>query len=145
MHVLWSSPRYLLRYHSLVHSKNNSYFVGIAPICDVELTCIFWPVFTFVHCIEDSYQYYKIIFLIHICFQMLLSWHWIMFCALFWCRIWKCTFCRYIYNFPVSTHSDEQHHHLTTLPLYRLHTADIERLSSIRSWIIVVSEIANLI
>ena len=26
-------------------------------------------------------------FLIHICFQMLLSWHWIMFCTLFWCII----------------------------------------------------------
>ena len=28
-------------------------------------------------------------FLIHIYFKMLLSWHWIMFCALFWCKIRK--------------------------------------------------------
>ena len=33
-----SSPRCPLRSHSLVNIKNNSYFVGIGPICDVELS-----------------------------------------------------------------------------------------------------------
>ena len=41
----WSIPRCPLRYHYLVHSENNSYFVLIAPIRDVELTYIFRPVF----------------------------------------------------------------------------------------------------
>ena len=35
-----------LWYHYLVHSKNNSFFVGIGPILDKELTCIFRPVFS---------------------------------------------------------------------------------------------------
>ena len=51
-----------LRYHSLVHSENNSYFVGIGPIRDIELTCIFQPIFIFVRCIKDRSQYYKIFF-----------------------------------------------------------------------------------
>ena len=36
-----SSPRLPLRYNFLVHSEKHSYFVGIGPICDVELTCKF--------------------------------------------------------------------------------------------------------
>ena len=36
-----SSPICILRYHSLIHIKNNSYFVGIGPIRDIELICIF--------------------------------------------------------------------------------------------------------
>ena len=42
--------------------RKNSYFFGIVPICDVELTCIFQPVFPFVHWIEDRSQYYNINF-----------------------------------------------------------------------------------
>ena len=34
-----------LQYHYVVHSENNSYFFGIGPILDVELTCIFRPRF----------------------------------------------------------------------------------------------------
>ena len=40
-----SSPRCPLRSHYLVHSENNSYFLGIGPIRDVDLTCIFRPLF----------------------------------------------------------------------------------------------------
>ena len=39
--VTWSSPRCPLWSNSLVHSKNNSYFVIIGPIRYVDLTCIF--------------------------------------------------------------------------------------------------------
>ena len=39
--LTWSIPRRPLRSHSLVHSENNYYFLGIGPIRDVELTCIF--------------------------------------------------------------------------------------------------------
>ena len=86
--MMWSSPRCPLQYHSLVHSENNSYFLGIGPIHYVDLTCIFRLFFPFyvVPKIGLSTITY---FLIYICFQMLLSWHWIMFCTLFWCRIWK--------------------------------------------------------
>ena len=44
IHMVWSSPRCLLQSHYMVHSENNSYFVWIGPIRDLELTCIFWPV-----------------------------------------------------------------------------------------------------
>ena len=43
-YMTWSRPRFNLRYNSLVHSKNNDYFVGMGPIRDIELTCIFRPV-----------------------------------------------------------------------------------------------------
>ena len=36
-----SSTRCPLRSHSLVHSENNYYFVGIWPICDIELIYFF--------------------------------------------------------------------------------------------------------
>ena len=36
-----SIPRCPLRYNSLVYSGKNSYYVGIGPIVDVELTCKF--------------------------------------------------------------------------------------------------------
>ena len=39
--MMWYSPNRPLRSHSLVHSENNSYFVVIGPIRDVELTYIF--------------------------------------------------------------------------------------------------------
>ena len=44
--VVGSIPRCPLQYHSLVHSENNSCFIGIVPIRDVELTCIFRSGFT---------------------------------------------------------------------------------------------------
>ena len=40
-----SSPRCPIQSHSLVHSENNSYFFGIRPIGDVDLTCKFRPEF----------------------------------------------------------------------------------------------------
>ena len=43
-HVTWSIPICPLRSHSMIHSKNNSYFVRIWPIFDIELICLFWPV-----------------------------------------------------------------------------------------------------
>ena len=56
-----SSRRFPLQYHYLVHSKNNSYFVGIGPIRDIELICIF-DLFFLVSWIEDRSNYYKINF-----------------------------------------------------------------------------------
>ena len=40
-----SSPRCPLKYHSLVCIKNYLFCVGIGPISDIELICIFWIVF----------------------------------------------------------------------------------------------------
>ena len=60
--LMWYSPRCSLWSHYLIHSENNSYFVGIGPTCDVVLTCIFRPSFSFVYFIEDRSQYYNINF-----------------------------------------------------------------------------------
>ena len=38
-----SSPRCPLWSHYLVHIKNNSYFLGIGPIRDIDLICIYRP------------------------------------------------------------------------------------------------------
>ena len=51
-----------LQSHSLVHSENNSYFVGIGPICDIDLICVFHLLLLFVCWIEDRSKYYKINF-----------------------------------------------------------------------------------
>ena len=40
-HMTGSIPRCPLQSHYLVHRENNSYFVGIGPICDIDLICIF--------------------------------------------------------------------------------------------------------
>ena len=55
----WSTPRCPLRSHYLVHRKKNSYFLGIGPILDVELTCMFRPIFLIVYCTENRYQDYN--------------------------------------------------------------------------------------
>ena len=60
--MTWSIPRCPPQSHFQVYCKNNSYFVGVGLICDVELTCAFWPFFSFVRCIKDMSQYYKITF-----------------------------------------------------------------------------------
>ena len=60
-------------HHSLVHSENNSYFVGIGPIFDVEITCIFRPVFLPLYILLNIGISTITLFLLHICFQMLLS------------------------------------------------------------------------
>ena len=44
LYMIWYRPRCSLRYHFMVHIENISYFVGIGPIRDVELTYIFRPV-----------------------------------------------------------------------------------------------------
>ena len=62
--MTWSSPRCPHQYHYLVHRKQ-FYFVGIGPICEVELTRIFGHVLLFVRCIEDRSQYYNIFLNIH--------------------------------------------------------------------------------
>ena len=104
------------------------------------LTC-FPP---FVRCIGDRSQYYKIFLNTHI-FQMLLSWHWIIFVPYFGAESIKCTFWRYISISPASTHINGQHNHLATLLLYHLHTENIEMRGYIRGRPIVVREIVTLI
>ena len=100
-----SSPTFPLRSHSLVHSKNNSHFVGIGPICDIESTCIFCPIFSLCNLYIRYVSLLLNKFLIHICYQMLLSWHWIMFCVLFWCRIWNNAHCVGIYIYSLHQHT----------------------------------------
>ena len=56
-----------------------------------------------------------------------------------------CTFWSYIYIYSASTYSDKKQHHFTTLPLYHLHTENIERQDYIRGQKIVVREIVALI
>ena len=46
----------------LWYIAKNSYFVGIGPILDVELTCIFDLDLPFVRSIKDMYQCYNINF-----------------------------------------------------------------------------------
>ena len=69
----WSIPKFRFQSHSLVHNETNSYFFGIGPISDVDLTCIFRTVspLYMLHQIQVSVLQNKI--LIHICFQILLS------------------------------------------------------------------------
>ena len=81
--------------------------------------------FPFVRFIEDRYQWYKIIFNTNLFSNVV-----IMTLNYFLCPISaqnpdKCTFWRYMYISPASTHRDKQQHHSTTLPLYHLHTANI--------------------
>ena len=45
----------------------------------------------------------------------------------------KCSFWSFISISPASTHSDEQHHHLTTFPSYHPYRANIERQGFIMS------------
>ena len=54
------SPRFPIWYHSLVCIKNYLFVVGIGPICDKDLVCIFWSIYFFVRLIEDRYKYYNI-------------------------------------------------------------------------------------
>ena len=140
-----SSPRCPIWFHYLVNSKNNSYFVGIGPICDIELTCIFWLVFLFVRCIKYRSQYYKIVFNTHLfsdVFIMTLNY---VLCPILVQNLEKCTFSGYISILPASTHRYKKHQRSTSLPLYLLHTEKIERRSFIGGWLIVVREIATLI
>ena len=136
-YMTWSRPSFPLWYHYLVHSENNSYFVVIVPICDVEHTCIFWPVFSFVHCIKDRYQYYTMIFITHLFSNVVIMTLNYVLCPILVKNLEKCTFWRYIYISHASTHSDDQQHHLTTLQLYHLHTENIEVCGSIRGRTIV--------
>ena len=56
-----SSPRRPLYSHSLVCSEDYLFIVGIGPIRDKNLTCIFFDKFLlFGSSIEDRYIYYKI-------------------------------------------------------------------------------------
>ena len=128
--MTWSIPIRPLQYHSLVHSNNNSYFFLMESILDVKLTCIFLPVSPLCTLYRRQFSVLQHKFLIHICFLMLLWWHWIMFCTLFWCRI---RFLRFISTFPTSTYIDEQQHHSTTLPSYHLYRDNIEQQGFITS------------
>ena len=57
-----SSPICPLQYYFLVHIKNNSYFVGIGPIHDIDLIFFFGLFLLFVRWIKDRSEYYKINF-----------------------------------------------------------------------------------
>ena len=48
-----------------------------------------------------------------------------------------------LYQHTLTSNSTIRQHHSTTLPLYHLHTANIEIWSSISGWLIVVREIVN--
>ena len=51
LHMTWSSPRFPLCSHSMVHSKNNSYFVGIKPLLEQDLIKLFYNDIYLVHVI----------------------------------------------------------------------------------------------
>ena len=85
--MTWSSRRPPPQYNSIVHSKTNFYFLGIGPICYVDLTCIFRPVSPPLYVVSKIGLINNV--LIHISFQIFLSWHCIIFCDLFLCRIRK--------------------------------------------------------
>ena len=112
-----SSPRCPIWFHYLVNSKNNSYFVGIGPICDIELTCIFWLVFLFVRCIKYRSQYYKIIFNTHL-FSDVVIMTLNYFCDLFWCKIWKNAHFLVIYLFYLHQHTDTRNINIQPHSLY---------------------------
>ena len=145
IHMTWSSPRCPLLSYFLVHSKNNSYFVVIWPIRDVELTCIFEMFFPSVGCIEDRSQCYKIFFNTDLFLNVVFMTLNYFLCPILVQNPQKCTFWRYISIYPASTHSNKQHHHLMILPLYHLHTADIDRRGYIRGRTILVREIMTMI
>ena len=102
-YVTWSSPICLIWYHYWVHSKKKTYFLEIGPIRYVKLTCIFLPFLSLY--VVSKIGLGTIYFLIHTCFQMLSSWNWIMFCALFWCIIRKNVYFEVIYLFPLHQHT----------------------------------------
>ena len=59
MQLTGSRPRCTLQYQSLVCIEKYLFNVGIRPICDKEIKCIFRPVYFFVRWIEYSSKYYK--------------------------------------------------------------------------------------
>ena len=99
----------------------------------------------FVCCIEDRSQYYKIIFNTHLFSNIITMTLHDVLCPIWVQNLKKCTYWRCISISPASTHSGEQHHHSTTIPLYHLHTANIERQGSIRGRHFVVRETVTLI
>ena len=144
--MTWSIRRFPLQYHSLVHSKNNSYFLGIGPIRDIRFTCIFRPI-CFPLCVVSKIGLSTIryFFNTHMFSNVVIMTLNYLLCHISVQNLENFTFCRYIYILPASTHSNKQRHYLTTLPLYHLHTSNIERRSLIGSFLIVVKEIATLI
>ena len=102
--ITWYSPRCPLRYHSLVHRKNNPYFVEIWPICDKYLTYIF-DLFLPLYVVPKIGLSTIRLFLIRIYFQMLQPWHWIIFFALFWYRICENAHFIVIYLFSLHWHT----------------------------------------
>ena len=115
--------------------QKHSYFVGIGPICDVEITCIFWPVPPFVSCIKDRPHYYNINFNIHLFSNVVIMTLTYVLYPILVQNPEKCSFWRFISIYPASTHRNEQHHHSTILPSYHLYRANIEQrviITSIR-------------
>ena len=53
LYNMWYIPRCLLRSNSLVHSKTNSYFVGIPSIRDIELKLFFLTCFPPLHVVSN--------------------------------------------------------------------------------------------
>ena len=93
----WCGPaQYFPFYLILCYIAKHSYFVGIGPICYIELTCILTPPPPLSIGSNIGLKTMRYFFNAHI-FQMLLSWHLIMFYALFGAEYGKCTVCIYIY------------------------------------------------
>ena len=87
--MTWSIPRRPSLSHSLVNIENNSHFVVIRPIRDVDSQMYISTYFPPLYVVLKIGLITIRSFLILICFQIFFSWHWIMFCNLFRCRIRK--------------------------------------------------------
>ena len=138
-------PRCPLRYHYLVHSKKillcrnrtNSWCRSHMYI----LTC-FAPLYVVLKIVISTIRYFFNARLFSNVVIMTLNY---VLCPISVQNPEKCTFWRYIYISPASTHSDEKHNHSTKLPLYNLHKAYIERRWYIRSRTIIVRKIVTLV
>ena len=104
--TLWRGPDQDVPFDIILwYIAKKSCFLGIGPIRDVELTCIFRLVSSL--CTLNP-RYVSVLyhnFLMHIFFQMLLSWHWIMFCTLFWWKIWNNVHFESLYLFTLNQHT----------------------------------------
>ena len=100
--------------------------------------------FSFVRCIEDRSQYYRIIFNTHLFSNVVIMTLNYVLCPILVHNPENSHF-ESIYVSPASTHINEKHHYYMTLPLYHLHTVNIEIRGSFRCWPIVVREILTLI
>ena len=141
----WSSPRHPLRSHYLVHNekillcrnRTNSWCRA-----HIYISTCFFPLYVVSKIGLINIRYFSNTHLFPNVVIMTLNY---VLCPILVQNPGKCTFWRYMSISPSSTHSNNQRHHLTTLPLHHLHIEKFERWGSIRGRKIVVREIVTMI